>query len=339
MGPMALPPPSRKRRWGWFVVLALFAFTGGIAAGPTLTEGASSIVEGADAMLRRHAPKFLINLLPAPPASASAVAPAPRLVAVPAPPRPRQPRIDEPGKPVEAAAPRAPVAVPSRAAAAPEPAEVAEAEAPAARSGHAKGAVKSASLPAAPARKPGKYQDPFDTGGAGSGDAPTASPSRGKPVADARPAPAKSESAPRPAAKSSDPLDNLIADAVTETKGKGKKHESKGIDAMLKDVQKGDATPAPKREAAAELPPLSSADISKAMAAVKTKGNDCAHRLGGSGVAELKLTVGKDGKVTDVRVGGKVGNTPLGDCVEKAARAAKFPPNAGLHFDYKMDVR
>jgi hypothetical protein len=75
------------------------------------------------------------------------------------------------------------------------------------------------------------------------------------------------------------------------------------------------------------------------MASVKTRGNDCAQRLGAKGVAELKLAVGKDGKVTDARVGGKLANTPLGACIEKAARASSFPPSSGLRFDYRIDVR
>jgi hypothetical protein len=34
-----------------------------------------------------------------------------------------------------------------------------------------------------------------------------------------------------------------------------------------------------------------------------------------------------------------VADTPLAACIAKAARAATFPPNAGLRFDYKIDVR
>jgi hypothetical protein len=122
-----------------------------------------------------------------------------------------------------------------------------------------------------------------------------------------------------------------------------KSHDSldknKDIDAMLKDVQKSNPPPPPKREAQPSLPPLSPADIAKVMASVKTRGNDCAQRLGAKGVAELKLAVGKDGKVTEARVGGKLANTPLGACIEKAARASSFPPSSGLRFDYRIDVR
>jgi hypothetical protein len=110
---------------------------------------------------------------------------------------------------------------------------------------------------------------------------------------------------------------------------------------MLKDVQKTDGAPAakPKAQAQAELPPLSASDIAKAMAGVKARSNECARRLKQKGIAELNLNVGKNGKVTDVSVGGKVAGTPLADCIAKAARGATFPPNAGLRFDYKIDAR
>ncbi len=128
-----------------------------------------------------------------------------------------------------------------------------------------------------------------------------------------------------------------MTDGVADSKGK--KRESKDLDALLKDVQKSKPEPPPKREAPPPPASLSASDISKVMAGVKTRGNQCAQRLGQKGVAELKITVGKDGHVTDVNVGGKVADTPLGACVEKATRAATFPPSSGLRFDYRIDCR
>jgi len=84
---------------------------------------------------------------------------------------------------------------------------------------------------------------------------------------------------------------------------------------------------------------LSPADISRVMAGVKTRSNDCARRLGQQGNAELKITVGKDGRVSDVNLGGNVAGTPLGACIEKATRAATFPASSGLRFDYRIDAR
>lgn len=357
MGPINLPPPPRKRQWGWLVVCGLFAFAGGVVAGPSLKDQAFALVEGTISATRKHAPKFLRRWLPDAPAGESAQAPARRVVAPSLPPAigakaasgeaggvPPMPEA-RPAQPVEQIEPEAPGSPPEPAPAAEsEPRQaVAVAEAPSGRRSHAKGAARTASAGKAnpPARKHGKYQDPFETEGDEAGANTGASTTRqAKNTAGSASASVKSEPAARSAApNSSDPLDSLIADAVTETKPKGKKRNSKGIDDMLKDVQKGNPAPSSKHAAAAELPPLSRSDISKAMAGVKSKGNDCAHRLKSKGIAELKITVGKNGKVTDVRVGGKVGNTPLAACIEKAARAATFPPNAGLRFDYRIDVR
>jgi hypothetical protein len=121
-------------------------------------------------------------------------------------------------------------------------------------------------------------------------------------------------------------------------KSKGSRSTSKDIDAMLKDVQKSNPAPAPKRIEPPEAPPLTSADIARAMAGVKTSADACGKRLGQTGVADLKLTVGKDGKVNAVSVGGKAAGTPLAGCIEKSARAVTFRPNAGLKFDYRIDV-
>lgn len=77
----------------------------------------------------------------------------------------------------------------------------------------------------------------------------------------------------------------------------------------------------------------------RVMAGVKTRCNACAQRLGQTGIAELKITVGKNGAVTDVLVGGKIANTPLAACIEKATRMATFPPSTGLRFDYRIDAR
>ena len=353
MGPMSLPVQKPKRRSAVVVGWMLCAFAGGIAAGPALTDQTYLLVEGGAAFLETNVPWVLGKSKSKP----AIPAPGPRAAL---PPQAAMPKPS--AKSAPAAAPAAPQAektlpaekpavaarTPSAAEpAAPERAEPEVAEASAARHGRTRAAAKTQPVAAvaskrepepapAPAPKRGKYNDPFDAGGAVAKE--TAAPKREpKPVAAEHVAPAKSEPAPR-AAKSADGLDNLMADVMTDNKGKGKKRENKDIDAMLKDVQKSQPAPAPKREAQAELPPLTSADISKAMAKVKTRGNSCAQQFGGKGVAELKLTVGKNGKVSDVVVGGKIADTPLATCIEKAARAAAFPPNAGLKFDYRIEV-
>jgi hypothetical protein len=143
------------------------------------------------------------------------------------------------------------------------------------------------------------------------------------------------------AAKSGDSLDSLMNDVVSDPKaGKTGKKDSKEMDALLKDVQKSDpSAAAPKKEQPTSAPPLSPADISTAMAQVKVKGNACAQRFGRSGTAELKITVARDGRVTEVQLGGKLAATPVAGCIEQAVKTASFRPNAGLKFDYRMDVR
>ena len=121
--------------------------------------------------------------------------------------------------------------------------------------------------------------------------------------------------------------------------GKAKKHESKDIDALLKDVQKPRVEPAAKKEAPPPAPSLSAADIARVMSGVKARGKECATKLGQKGVAELKISVSKSGAVSDVHLGGKLVDTPVGACIEKVTRAAVFPPSSGLVFDYRVDAR
>jgi hypothetical protein len=164
------------------------------------------------------------------------------------------------------------------------------------------------------AKKAGKAKDPFDGEGDGKGKADDS----------------------KSASKSGDPLDSLMNDVVTDSK-KGKK-DSKEMDSILKDVQKADPTTTAKKDQPPSAPPLSPADISTAMAQVKVKGNSCAQRFGRAGTAELKITVSREGKVTDVAVAGKLAGTPVAGCIEQAVKTAVFRPNAGLKFDYRMDV-
>jgi len=352
MGPLALPEPSRKRRWGWLALWTLLVFAGGVAAGPTLIAQALVLVERAYSMLGMSPPKFGEKVEPVALAPTHVPA-APSIVPLPSP----SPGAEEAATGEERAA--APAAVPEPVA--PQPAARAEAmaapgrppaaEMPVARASHTKIEARASSSKAAPAKStasppaaapaPGGFHDPFADGTEPTSEPRAATASRkSKPSVDEPAAAAKSEPAPKPAASTShDPLDNLMADVVTDNKGKGKQREGKGLDALLKDVQKSEAPPAPKSEAPPAPASLSQADISRVMAGVKTRGKDCARQLGQNGIAELKLAVGKDGRVTDVSVGGKLANTPLAACIEKAARAASFPPSPGLRFDYRIDVR
>ena len=359
MGPLTIPELPRKRRWGWLLVWTLLVFAGGIAAGPTLTDQAFMLVERASSMLGMAPPQFVEKLKPAGPSieplSAPAVEQAPlgekraELPPTPAEPAARQ-AAPESEKPKGTVA--QPPAAPSETAAPAEPAQQpAGAGMRVAPSAHPKGTASVSSRRAASTMKSAKvdtpspadvpFHDPFSDG-AESANRPKAAAlsHKSNPSFDEPARAAKGEPAPKPAASQShDSLDNLMADVVTDRKGKDKPHEGKGLDALLNDVQKSKPDSPPKQDAPASLPPLSQADISRVMAGVKIRGKECARQLGQKGVAELSLVVAKEGRVTQMSVGGSVANTPLAACIEKAVRAASFPRSAGLRFDYRLDVR
>ena len=338
MGPIALPqPPRRKLRWGRLFLWTVLVFAGGVVVGfvakDSLVKAAGEI--GVNLGSATAAPA----LAAAPPASqpgssstpSVAVAPKPEPAALavlpgaaPAPePRPVVRLADAPApEPVKAA----PVTAHS---ARPEP--TAE-TLPSASGKHGKGSVKAVAT-ASPADHKPSFEEPFaDESGSAPASKPAASPSRKTVEA----APAKSEPVKK-SAKSNESLDDLMGDAPGD--GKGKKRENKDIDALLKDVQKPRAEPAPKKEAPPPAPALSAADIARVMSGVKARSKDCANKLAEKGVAELKITVGKSGAVSDVHLGGKLVNTPVGACIEKVTRAAVFPPSSGLVFDYRVDAR
>jgi hypothetical protein len=322
----------------------LCVFAGGIAAGPTLQDYAYQGVDAAAFFIVTNAPPWVTRYIP--PSPDHLPPPARTFVTPSASPLPVAPPA-EPGEPVtaEATPPPAPTADKRPAstapqiqplAALPDVAPPAEPRVPS-HAKHGKPAAKAPAheapspLPApAPTARKSKQTDPFEAAGTAAQAKREAAPT----------SPPKSEPAPKKA-RSNDGRDDLMGGSAADgaPAAKGKRSTSREIDAMLKDVQKSDPPPPPKRSEPAALPPLIASDISKAMATVKTRANECGRSLGQKGMTELKLTVGKDGKVSNVTVAGKSAGSPLGDCVAKAARAASFPPNAGLKFDYRIDVR
>jgi hypothetical protein len=364
MGPMTIPERKRKRRWTLFALWTLLVFTGGVAASPYLIDVGCDAIEKVASILGMQTPQFVAKrkLSPGP-----TTVPLPTLGGPAAPAMPtniekatagevpsKAPTVTvEPIKPsaspeAQKAVPIRPVAIeppPVRPAvtALPDQKVVAAAEPVRSRPSSSRGGSKLPSSKGAGPKKKGA-DDPFDTGDDGPGEsAPAAASAKPVAAASAKPTAAAAPIAKPTASKSNDPLDSLMANIGSEgsSSGKSKKHQSKEIDDMLKDVQKANkAEPVAKREPeASAAPALTSSDISKAMAVLKTRSSECAQHLGSSGTAQLKITVGKDGRVTKVNVGGKVAGTPLGGCIEKAAKASSFPPNAGLTFDYRIDAR
>ena len=340
------------------VAWTLWVLAGGLIAGPSLAEYADQGVAAGIAWVATWAPGFLRPYLPLPLEESTPLPPrdsAERLVAaapaapVPAPTgAPSEQPKPTPAIGAQRAGTEPPVVAKAKPAAAERPAEPADrparqAQPRTARSTYGKavatlaqGEPQAPLAPAEPARhKQGGGRDPFDSDGGGASE-PAGAKHAAKAAPEPEPAPAP---ATRPSATSGDALDDLMTGVVGGGSKPAKRSTSKDIDVMLKDVQKSEPLPPPKRAEPAPLPPLTASDIATAMAGVKTSANGCGRRFGQSGVADLKLTVGRDGKVTDVAVHGKLADSPIAQCIAKAARGTTFPRNAGLKFDYRIAVQ
>jgi hypothetical protein len=134
-------------------------------------------------------------------------------------------------------------------------------------------------------------------------------------------------------------LDDLMATAVGSSPPKPSKSElDKRLAGM--DEKRDQADPPPRhKEEAPPVHALTRSEIQAAMKAVQPKVGECARQFEASGSAELKVTVAEDGSVKAVNIGGVFAGTPTGGCVERAVKAAVFPPSSGLRFDYPLAVR
>ena len=341
----AMAQSAQKPKGRRIVAWSLWVFAGGLAAGPLLADYADQGLDAAMGWLATSAPSFLQPYLPkplqapTPPDHRSSVVdtvatsvPAERATTAKSAAQPRP----TPGLAAQQPGTRAPTIVAIANPGAPErPANQTQP-----RPAHGTRRKVAATEPEAPTRvaaaksaghKPGEPTDPFDGDAHGAAESVAREPVAKAPAA---PAPVKPE-------KSGDALDDLMAGGTSESAGKpkGRRNTSKEIDAMLADVQKSEPAPQPKRTESAPLPPLTAADIAKAMTGVKTDANACGRRFGQVGIADLKLTVGKDGRIADVALHGKLADLPIAECVIKAARGAAFPRNAGLKFDYRINIQ
>lgn len=324
-----MPPEKPRRRLPVMVAWSFGVFAGGIAAGPLLQDYAYQGIEAGAVFLRTNLPPSWARYVPALPEQAvapsyTASVPLAPVAAEPSsvvpPPGPESDRQPAPAEAAEAAPPEAePPAMPRKTANTGAKTPLRE-----------RAAASATVVPP----KGSRHTEPSDA--ASHARRALASKSEAAPA----PEPAVPKATVPKTARSREGLDDLMAGMTNDggAKTKGNRSTSKDIDAMLKDVQKSNPAPAPKHSEPVAAAPLTSADIAKAMAGVKSSADTCGKRLAQKGVADLKLTVGKDGKVSAVIVGGKAGGTPLGACIEKAARAITFRPNAGLKFDYRIDV-
>jgi predicted Zn finger-like uncharacterized protein len=131
------------------------------------------------------------------------------------------------------------------------------------------------------------------------------------------PAPAP-DTGPKPAKGS---IDDLLLGATSKKGGGGKEEEKK-------------AAPEPNSAG-----PLSKSAVVGGMNAVKPKINDCYNQFKVPGMAMVNVVIGRSGKVTSATVTGKFAGTPTGACVEKAVKAASFPPSDGLTTPYPFQLR
>lgn len=99
------------------------------------------------------------------------------------------------------------------------------------------------------------------------------------------------------------------------------------------------AAPAAAAPEPAGAGPLSKSAVVAGMNGVKGKVSDCYNQFKVPGTAMVNVVIGKSGKVTSATVTGKFAGTPTGACVEKAVRAASFPPSDGLTTPYPFTLR
>jgi len=350
VAPMPQAVPKPKRRWRGTVAWSLWVFAGGLSAGPLLADyvdqgleaGIGWLATWAPGFLRPYLPKPLEGTTPLPHRSnvARTIAAAPSAAAVARTSEtPDQPK-PTPEIAVQRPRTRAPVVVEMIEPTEPDHPEI-QAQGHRAHGTHRKIAAAmpepesatSGATPGPVGHKQGARSNPFDGDGH-----EAAEPAATERVAKAAAEPASAKSNP---AKSGDALNDLMAGVVggSGSKPKDRRNTSKEIDAMLKNVQKSEPAPPPERMEPAPPPSLTASEIAKVMVGVKTGANACGKRFGQHGVADLKLTVGKNGNVTDVAIRGKLADSPIAQCVAKAVRSAAFPPNAGLKFDYRIDIQ
>lgn len=92
-------------------------------------------------------------------------------------------------------------------------------------------------------------------------------------------------------------------------------------------------------KAAAPAGPLAKNAVVAGMNGVKPKVNACYAQFKQSGMAMMNVVITKGGKVSSATVTGKFAGTPTGSCVEKAVKAATFPPSEGLSTQYVFMLR
>jgi predicted Zn finger-like uncharacterized protein len=126
-----------------------------------------------------------------------------------------------------------------------------------------------------------------------------------------------------------------------------KKKGGDALDDLLNSASPDKPAPAEKKarpEPAADdsLPDqLDKGAIQGGMAKVKGKVGSCYEQFKVPGMANVQVTIGKNGHVSSANVSGSFSGTPTGSCVEKAVKGASFPPfkGAAMTFTYPFILR
>lgn len=92
------------------------------------------------------------------------------------------------------------------------------------------------------------------------------------------------------------------------------------------------------RQPSAEFVTLTQSDIFTAMKAVQHKVQACAIQFEAQGTAAANISVASGGRVSSATVTGKFAGTPVGTCVEVAAKSAKFPPCEATAFPWAITL-
>jgi hypothetical protein len=77
------------------------------------------------------------------------------------------------------------------------------------------------------------------------------------------------------------------------------------------------------------------------MTGIQGRIRDCFENYREPGTATVKVTIDRDGRVSQVDVVGQFANTPTGDCVSRAVRVATFAKFRGqpMHITYPFMLR
>lgn len=123
-----------------------------------------------------------------------------------------------------------------------------------------------------------------------------------------------------------------VVSKPAETKKNSKKSGDNELDRLLG----VGSNSAKKRGSSGTTVKPSRADIKAAMKQVASRAKACSRFA--KGTVQLKMTIAGRGHVKASRVVGSFANTQAGDCVKKAARAAKFPKFSDPSFTFVYPV-